>query len=342
MRVLWLSPGFPADEHDHNCLPTLQLLAKNLLAQGVEIQVITFGYPFHNKAYQWRGISVIPAYGFNGARFRWLNWFRVIRYAWAAHRAKPFDAIHSFWLGPAWLIGRFLQFRWGIPHITTLMGQDVLPENKYRHLLRESQNLVAVSDFQNDVFEQTTGKRAGSTIPWGIDRAEIPETFSTQRPIDILGCGSFIPLKNWDLWLQIIAKVAKSQPNLHVQLLGDGVEQPRIHAQIQAMGLEQIVQLPGHLPRTEVLARMQQSRVFLHTAEYESFGFVLAEAAMCGCQLVSTPVGIASKIAFLGENAAELAQKTQLALREPLKAAAFTPFEMGASGKRYLELYEGK
>jgi len=341
MRVLWLSPGFPADEKDRNCLPTLQLLAQTLIAQGVDLHIITLGYPFHAQPYRWHGIPVISGYGFNRQWFRWLNWFRVIHSAQAAHRQQKFDVIHSFWLGPTWLIGQYLGACWNIPHYTTLMGQDVLPGNLYRHFLqaRSKQALVAVSDFQNDIFEKTTGKCATYTIPWGVSSTEIPSSLPDHRPLDILGCGSFIPLKNWALWLQVIAEVATQKPDLRAEIIGDGVDRPFIESLIQHAGLEHIVRLRGHLPRAEILTRMQGSKVFLHTAQFESFGFVLAEAAMCGCGVVSTPVGIAMQISRVGDTLWELVEQTMRALDQPLLKSPNVPFSMESAAYKYLNLY---
>jgi len=342
MRVLWLSPGFPADEQDLNCLPPLQLLAQALLAQGVEIQIITLGYPFHSKPYHWHGIPIISGHGFNRKWFRWLNWVRVLRYAHAAHQKQQFDLIHSFWLGPNWLVGRYLQARWKLPHYTTLMGQDVLPENRYLQFFgpQHTQAQIAVSEYQNDIFEKTTGKRAAHTIPWGLSKAEIPSQLPTHRPLDVLGCGSFIPLKNWVLWLRVIAEIAKDKSNFCAELIGEGIDRPILESLIRQAGLEKIVHLPGHLPRTEVFARMQQAKVFLHTANFESFGMVLAEAAMNGCRVVSTPVGIAPQLATLGKSLNALAAQTQLALDQPLSKSPYTPFTIEDTAQQYLRLYQ--
>lgn len=39
--------------------------------------------------------------------------------------SAKFDIVHSFWLGPSWLIGNYLKWKWHVPHITTLMGRIV-------------------------------------------------------------------------------------------------------------------------------------------------------------------------------------------------------------------------
>lgn len=340
MRVLWLTPGFAAHEQDFNCIPPLQLLAHELSIQNIELQIIAFEYPFNDQPYKWNDIPVISANGGNRRWPRFSNWLRVIRYAKRNQQQQKFDAIHSFWLGPAWLIGRYLAAQWGIPHYTTLMGQDVLRNNRYLHLLWPggAQNLVALSNFQNDVFEKTSGRRAAHLIPWGVDAREIPAVLPDDRPIDILGCGSLIPLKNWDLWLNVVTGLVKIKPALRAELIGEGPERTKLENLIQQLDLQENVNLPGALPRPEVLVRMQQSKVLLHTARFESFGFVLAEAAMNGCKVVSTPVGIAPEMAFCGNMETALLQQIIEALNQahvPPKA----PFTISETAQKYLALY---
>jgi glycosyltransferase involved in cell wall biosynthesis len=335
MRVLWLSPGFAADENDLNCIPPIQLLASELVAQGIDLQIITLDYPFRSGEYQW---NKIPVFSGNG-QLRWFNRIRAKRYAEWANKQQKFDVIHSFWLGPCWLIGQHLSKKWGIPHYTTLMGQDVLPSNRYRHFLRaqHTASLVALSDFHNEVFQKTTGYRAACIIPWGqVVGGHLP----AQRPLDILGCGSLISVKNWTLWLQVVAAVAESKPDLRAELIGGGVEFAMLERLVEQYGLENIVLLRGSLPRPQVLERMRAAKVFLHTAHFESFGFVLTEAAMNGCRVVSTPVGIAPQLVDqLGRTPKELSIEVLHALNAPLLDKPNIPFTMNETAQAYLRLY---
>jgi glycosyltransferase involved in cell wall biosynthesis len=84
---------------------------------------------------------------------------------------------------------------------------------------------------------------------------------------------------------------------------------------------------------------MLESKTLLHTARFESFGFVLAEAAMSGCSVVSTPVGAAATLGASGSSLHALIHKTSYALDQPLPEAPFTPFTMEETARRYLHLY---
>jgi glycosyltransferase involved in cell wall biosynthesis len=316
-------------------------LAKALQREGVEISILSLGYPFDNQAYTWHGIPVQSCYGKNGSHFRWINWWRMHRYAQKLHSKSPFDVIQIFWLGPCWLVGRHLARKWRIPHWTTLMGQDVLPENRYRFLLKPQHfpNLIALTHFQNQIFEKNNHLKAGQVIPFGIDPLEIPNQLSDNRPIDILGCGSFISLKNWPLWLQTVDFCKKSNPHIKAVLIGDGTQRTEIEQLAQQLGLEDTVTFTGHIPRTEVFQYMQQSKVFLHTANFESLGYVLEEARMLGCLLVSTPVGIAPEIAACASTENELSALVLKLLARPLREVEANSWTIQDTAKGYFDLY---
>ncbi len=345
MRLILITPGFTADEHDRNCLPTLQLYVDALLEQNVEVQVVALDYPFSNQAFQWKGATVHPCGGRNS---RWLK----PRTIWRASqickrlvRETPHGktaALHSFWLGWASGIGEHLGQQYRLRHISTLMGQDVLPQNRHRFkFLTEERaaRLVALSSFQNDALARNSGFRAANVIPWGVSHAEIPTEFSKDRPIDILGAGSLIPLKNWDLWLETVAAVAKKQPELKAVLLGNGPEKQRLDKKAAQLGLSQTVEFAGELPRPQVLGKMGQAKVLLHTSNFESQGYVLSEAAMSGCRVVGTPVGIAPAMGPCADTAAALANLVQDALEAPILTKAHTPFLMSDTVAAYLQLF---
>ncbi|MGB0369236.1 MAG: glycosyltransferase family 4 protein, partial [Flavobacteriales bacterium] len=165
-------------------------------------------------------------------------------------------------------------------HIATAMGQDVLISNRYlKQISLGLPSLVAVSDFQNNSLQKSTGKRANQIIPWGMGSAEHE---NDTRDIDILGVGSLIPLKAFDSFLRVIAEVVKSRPKLRVVLIGDGPDRRSLEKLANELGIDRNVQFAGKKSREEVLAMMRKSKVLLHTSTFESQGFVFNEAYACG------------------------------------------------------------
>jgi len=341
IRVLWISPGFASDEQDDGCLPPLQLLALALKDRGVDLQILTLAYPFYGAEYLWHGIQIKSGYGWNRRWFRWINWMRIIRFAAQWYRIRKFDIVHSFWLGPSWLIGNYLKWKWHVPHITTLMGQDVLRSNFYLKLLNRSlaQALVAVSHYQHLQFKRTTGFSDLPIIGWGLALHDDSNPKSYFRTIDILGCGSLIPVKNWDVWLQVVGRLLIRFPDLKIEIIGEGSELKLLQHLIAALKLQNKIILLGKLPRSQVLKKMAESKILLHTSHFESFGMVLIEAAANGCQVISTPVGIAPEIGTCGNTIDELVQLVQEALEHPntKKIPKIHPIEETSAA--YIKLY---
>ncbi len=345
MRVLWITPGFAADEHDHNCIPALQLLALELLAKRVDLQIVALEYPFRDEPYRWHGATVFPCNGQNRRLLKPRTLWRAMRSCKRIVHEKEAAAVHSFWLGWASWAGEKASKRYNILHITTLMGQDVLPGNRLflRGLSAERcQRLVALSRFQNEVFEKSIGCRAGHVIPWGLPHEEIPAGLPPERPLDVLGVGSLVAVKNWGKWLHTFALAVETNPGICAEIIGDGPERDELEQLASRLGLEKNVHFAGNLPRAEVLARMQQAKVLLHTARFESFGFVLAEAAANGCRIVSTPVGVAQELGETAENEKNLAVLLLDAIEQPVKNQPFALFLMRVTAEEYLRIYANK
>lgn len=337
MRLLFLTPGFPADENDRACIPPLQLLARELARQGVDLQVIALEYPFRRDPYRWHGIPVWPCDGRNRLWCKPCTLWRAFRRGHALLDQGP-AVLHSFWLGWASRVGERLSRGRGAPHFTTVMGQDTLSAARHWTPGREAR-LVVLSDFQNAILEKTTGCRAAHMIPWGIDEGEIQTVLPQNRPLDALGVGSLLRVKNWEAWLRVVRRAADKRPDLRAELIGEGPERGRLEKLARLLDLEKNVRFAGALSRPAVLEKMRQAKTLLHTAYFESFGFVLAEAAMCGCRTVSAPVGIAPAFDFTGENEAVLAEKLLAALDLPLREEPVAPFLIKQTALDYLALY---
>lgn len=344
LRVLWISPGFAADENEVNNIPALQHLATALKARGIDIQIISINYPYSSIPYIWHGIPIQSSFKFGKRYLRWINWIWAIIYAIRANRSKKFDVIHSFWLGPAWLIGKYLKKRWHIPHLTTLMGQDVLPANRYVKFLKihDYENLIALSNFQKKTFEKTTGKFLTHTIPLGLKNEDIIYNLTNQRPIDVLGCGSLSDVKNWPLWIEVVAKLVNRHPKIRAEIIGSGSRMIEMQNLITSFGIENKVTISSNLSRPQVLVKMAMSKVFLHTSNFESFGMVLLEAYANGCEVISTPVGIASEIGHIGSSAEELLKQLEIQLFEKKEKKKYQIKNISETALEYEIIYSNR
>ncbi len=291
-HILFITPGFAANERDSQCIPPLQLLAKKLNdEQDIQVSIVSLHYPYTNENYIWNGISVYSSF-----RKAPLKKVRVLNQArkWIGiiHKKNPIDIIHSFWLTDSALIGQVLSKKLGLPHLITLMGQDARPSNKYlRFFDLKNCYCVTLSNYHQKQLIQTSGVKAKWLIPWGLDKNDLKP--AQRKEYDIIGVGNLIKLKDYSLFIQLIHRLKEVKPDLKALIIGGGEEESTLKEQIKSLGLQEQIQLLGTIPRTEVLDYLSKGKIFLHTSEYESFGYVFLEALAAGMHIVSKPVGIA-------------------------------------------------
>ncbi len=340
--VVLVTPGFPATETDDTCIPPLQLLVKNLAQKGIPLAVIALEYPFQSDVYTWHGVQVFPCNGQNRLYLRWRTRWRARAAFRTLARTHTITGVHSFWLGLAWSIGKTLAGS-RLPHATTLMGQDVLHRVNGRWLRqlnnRPAGHFVALSAFHAAEFTRETGLTARTVIPWGTEDALSTAAENPKRPIDILGVGSFLPVKNWAQWLQVVQLVQSERPEVRAVLVGDGPEKERLYQICHELDLGKNVEFTGTIPRSAVLELMRQTKVYVHTAHFESFGFVFAEALANGCAVVSTPVGIAPELGTTEKNNDALKTLIINKLNEPFAPTQDKRLVISGTTAAYLKLW---
>ena len=284
-----LTPGFPENEDDSTCLPPQQIFVKALqaIAPELEIVVLTFTYPFVSKTYYWHGIKVI-SFGDpkNRKALRPFTGIRVKRELKKIVKEHNVIGLLSFWAGKCTLVGEQVAHKYNLKHYGWLLGQDAKAGNKYLLKINPTPDkLIAISDFVADTLERNYHVRPAHIIPVGVD----PDLFlpAAQRDIDILGAGSLIPLKQYDIFLEVVAALVSQFPLLRAIICGDGPEKKKLKALIAEKQLQNNVQVIGRCDHNEVLRYMARSKVFMHPSNYEGFSTVCLEALYAGNQVVS-------------------------------------------------------
>jgi glycosyltransferase involved in cell wall biosynthesis len=312
--LIILTPGFPENEQDSTCLPERQAFVKALQETYPHIQVIvlSFQYPFFVRHYKWNQCQVRSFNGRNKGKFtRRLVWLCVWIDLLRLRRQFHIEGLLSFWLGECALIGNRFAKMYGLKHYCCLLGQDAKANNRFVPLVRPGPDmLIAISDFLADEFFKNYLIRPRHIIPAGIDTRWFGKK-ELQREIDIIGVGSLIPLKQFDIWLKVVAKLVQVFPNLKATLIGKGPEMNRLIALAGSLGIENHVRFEGELPHEEVLLYMQRSRLLLHTSGYEGFGLVMTEALYAGCAVVSfcNPMKESIQNFYIAENTDQMIEK---------------------------------
>lgn len=288
--LIILTPGFPTNEAETTCVPFLQthIHALNRAFPEIKILIVTFQYPYIKGTYQWYGNEVIC---FGGRELGKLNrlkiWLKVYSQLKRLKRTRNIIGLFSLWCTECALIGSTFGRRNKLPHFNWLCGQDSKKGNKYVQLIKpKAGELIAMSDFLKREFYKNYGITPAHVIPIGIDPTEFPPV-RFERNIDILGAGSLIPLKQYDVFIDVIDGIRDTLPAVNAILCGEGTEQQKLETQMAELGVQNNISLFGSVPHAEVLQLMQQTRIFLHTSNYEGFGTVCLEALYAGAHVVS-------------------------------------------------------
>lgn len=294
-----LTPGFAKDEADSTCIPTQQNFVRILkeIYPQLNIIILASDYPYTTKKYTWHNNTVISFNGRNkGGLSKLLLRHRIFSVLKDIHASNNIIGLLSFWYAECALIGKKFADSNGLKHICWICGQDAKKGNKYvRRIPLKADELAALSDFLQDEFEKNYGTRPHYVIPPGINTKQFSQSI-LQKDIDILAAGSLIPLKQYEIFINVIAELKKHKPGIKAVLIGDGPEKNKLEALVRMNELRSNIILAGELPHTEVLHTMQRAKIFLHPSSYEGFVIVCIEALCAGAEVISFVKAMHTKI----------------------------------------------
>jgi glycosyltransferase involved in cell wall biosynthesis len=120
-----------------------------------------------------------------------------------------------------------------------------------------------------------------------------------------LASSRFIPKKNLLRLLDAYAgyRQRTGADAWHLVLIGDGALRPRIEAEVQALGLDDVIHMPGFKQNHELPAWYGLADAFVHASTTEQWGLVVNEAMASGLPvLVSNRCGCAPDLVQDGGN----------------------------------------
>ncbi|MDB5650237.1 MAG: glycosyl transferase group 1, partial [Hyphomicrobiales bacterium] len=164
----------------------------------------------------------------------------------------------------------------------------------------------------------------------------------------VLAVGRLVPAKGFLNLLRAFARL--EEPNARLVILGSGPQREELLAEISRLGLEQRVNLPGHM--NEPWSFFKQARCLVSASHMESFGLVLVEAMAHGLPVVSTDCGATAEVLESGRfgslvpvgDEARLTAAIQKALSDPgdpaPRRAHATTFSTAAALDEYQRLID--
>lgn len=179
---------------------------------------------------------------------------------------------------------------------------------------RFSTHVIAVSESTREFVVEKEGVPPGraTTVHNGIDLAKFqprPELRAAARerwkiPADafvVAGIGRLTYQKNFALFLDVAAAIAREHPRAVFALVGTGEDEPALRAQVKGLGLEDRVKFLGYV--ADMPALWPALDCLLLTSRYEGLPITILEAMACRVPIVASNLDGMREILRDGENA---------------------------------------
>jgi glycosyltransferase involved in cell wall biosynthesis len=339
-----VTPGFPENEWDSTCLPAQQNLIRSINIQFPKIKIIilSFQYPYIKAKYKWNGNTVIALGGKNRGNFmRLFIWKRAMIQLKLINESYTITGLLSFWCDEcAYVAYRFAK-KYSLPHYCWLLGQDAKKGNRYvTKMAAPAQTFIALSDFIRETFYNNYNITPVNTIPIGIDSNEY-STVTKEKDIDVLAAGSLISIKQYEIFISVIAELKKTRPGIKAALCGNGPELKKLQLLINNLSLQSNIILSGEKSHEDILDTMQRAKLFLHPSSYEGFGIVCIEALYAGAQVISfcKPINEPIKHWHIVQSKEAMVEKAGILLEALPLPENILPYSIGDTAKAVMKLF---
>lgn len=111
---------------------------------------------------------------------------------------------------------------------------------------------------------------------------KIPSKKSKLNSNNLLSVGRLVPEKDYPLLIDTMKIIHDKNPDIHLTIIGDGLEKTSLKAQINSLNLGSVITLTGWLPQSEIEKYYYDSSLFVMTSKTEAFGLALTEAMSYG------------------------------------------------------------
>ena len=229
---------------------------------------------------------------------------------------KSFDVIHAhYWLSG--LVAKHISNEFNIPFVFTAHSLGVFLDgyNKERvdceKLIMTSSNYItASSNFEQNLISESyqIDKNKIKKITPGIDRSLFAPDLSANRKNIFLSIGRIQQQKGQRVTIDFLNNFRKVENDFVCYFIGgpsgnSGKEYlVELKEQVVELNLENHVKFLENLPQTKIKELLNESKLLIHSSQFETFGLVAIEANSMGVPVLSTNSGSFPEIIFSGVN----------------------------------------
>lgn len=257
-------------------------LAGALTALGHDVHVLA--HPSYQTHFSGRS-SFHPCPMHLGRRNPWLR-YRIRRIVGTLHP----EVVHAQGSKAATLVSR-LKLPPGCQKAGTVHGsksteKPFLPLDK----------VIAVS---TPVYQSLTHPRKflvynGIDVKPRDNTSSRADAYRLPSAINVVAAGRLESVKGFHRLVSSWPEVVERFPSAHLTIFGDGSQRASLIEQIHQLDCGEYISLPGYL--TNLMPPLEQADLLVISSDREGFPYILVEALMSGCPVVSTPVAGCTEI----------------------------------------------
>lgn len=276
---------------------------------------------------------------------------RLAMFAWTALRTRP-DVIGGFHLLLNGVLAELLAAFTGARSLYICGGgpREVVDggvhcDNRlFRRLevpdaVVERQLLRAVGGFD---FVVTMGKSGAAYFRKfaGLDHVEVlpggirpvpPRPNNVVPEFDLILVGRLSQVKRVDLFLESLATLRRSLPQVRAVIVGGGPDYDLMVRKSGELNLSDCVTFAGF--QSDVVSWLHRSRVFVLTSDSEGLSLALMEAFMCGLPAVVSNVGDLADLVVNGESGYLVSERTPNAFASAFQRLLTNPEHLHSCGR---------
>jgi glycosyltransferase involved in cell wall biosynthesis len=262
--------------------------------------------------YAWRHLQVAawsPGRYLNTAfrTMRRRRWGAVKRFLQAGYIAPELKRegithVHAHFASSATSVSWYLNQLIGIEYSFTAHAKDIyidsVAEDVLVRKLSNARFAVTVSDYNREYLSSLAPGVPLARVYNGLDLsrfAPLSTSPSSDEPL-ILAVGRLVEKKGFADLITACGVLRDDGVRFRCLIVGTGDQESKLRAQIQRLGLEEFVQLPGPMPREDLIDLYPQASVVIAPCVVGADGnrdglpTVLIEAMALGVPVISTPV----------------------------------------------------
>lgn len=137
-----------------------------------------------------------------------------------------------------------------------------------------------------DWYNQYLGKSRAIVIPNAVNRDFTKSQYTGARNNEIVSIGRLSPQKRFDLLITAFSKIAPKYPNLKLVIYGQGACLEQLQDVALNCNVQDRVFFPGY--DNNIPEKIEKSRLFVLSSEFEGIPNVLIEAMALGIPCVAT------------------------------------------------------